>query len=102
MFPAVVDGADLCRLMLIEVPGELNTLALVWWRNSARGPVQMAPIARVASRSVDPDTGHHVVTTTDGQSITYHRSSSCPTCGNRLSNWRPWRSPVRMVQVAKR
>lgn len=100
-FPVVVNGEDLCRLMLVQVPGESGTLAVVWWKNFSRGPRQMAPIARVASRSKDSETGQNIVTTTDGDQIRYHRSTGCTTCGNRLAHWRPWKAPVRMVQVAK-
>lgn len=101
-FPAVVNGQDLCRLMITQVPGEPDTLAVVWWKNSSSGPVQQAPIARVVTRSTEPESGQHVVTVAGGKTVTYRRSKSCPTCGNRLANWRPWKPPVRVVQVAKR
>jgi len=101
-FPVTVDGLQKCRLMLVEVPGEGDTLAAAWWVNSVAGPVLVAGVRRVSERHRDSESGVSFFTTEDGEQHTYQRTQGCTTCGNRLANWRPWSSPVRIVQAARR
>jgi hypothetical protein len=101
-FPMVYDGKDLVRVIIAEIPGEPDTLAVAWWKQTVRGPELQDGVKRVSSSVYDPDSGVTTLTTEDGGTHTYRRSTSCPTCGNRLSNWRPWKPPVRIVQVARR
>jgi hypothetical protein len=100
-FPVTVDGLEKCRLMIVQVPGEEDTLAAVWWVNSAGGPVMVAGIRRITERHYDAESKVHFFTTEDGEQHTYSRTAGCSTCGNRLANWRPWSSPVRIVQAAR-
>jgi hypothetical protein len=101
-FPMVYDGKDLVRVIIAEIPGEPDTLAVAWWKQTVRGPELQDGVKRVSSSVYDPDSGVTTLATEDGGTHTYRRSTSCPTCGNRLSNWRPWKPPVRIVQVARR
>jgi hypothetical protein len=100
-FPVTVDGLEKCRLMIVQVPGEEDTLAAVWWVNSAGGPVMVAGIRRITERHYDAESETNLFTTEDGEQHTYSRTAGCSTCGNRLANWRPWSSPVRIVQAAR-
>jgi hypothetical protein len=101
-FPMVYDGKDLVRVIVAEIPGEPDALAVAWWKQTVRGPELQDGVKRVSSSVYDSDSGVTTLTTEDGGTHTYQRSTSCPTCGNRLSNWRPWKPPVRIVQVARR
>lgn len=96
LFPLDVGEDTKVRLYMAAVPGEEDTLAVVWFKNTPTGPQQAVPVRRVTSRT---DNGF---TTEDGQSYAYTTSKGCKTCGNPLYTYRPWGGHVRTTQMSNR
>jgi hypothetical protein len=94
-FPVTVDGKRECRLVIAQVPGEPGVMAAGWWKRAGYGPALVAGVQRLLSWD-----GESSFVTEDGVEHGYVKSEDCG-CGNRLKNWRPWTSPIKMVQVPK-
>lgn len=96
LFPLDIGEDTKVRLYMIAVPGEEDTLAVVWFKNTPTGPQQAVPVRRITSQT------ENGFTTEDGETYSYTTSKGCKTCGNPLFTYRPWGGHVRVTQMSTR
>lgn len=95
LFPVTLDGEKEIRLYIVKVPGEEDTDAAVWFRNTQYGVEQVHPVMRVISRT------NESFSLEDGTSHTFKRGGGCG-CGNKLKHWKAWNGGhIRIIQAAR-